>query len=129
MRRSSVSASDSESPGPTKPGDRIVSLDALRGFALLGILVINVWLFGMPSAVDKNPVVFGDLTGPNYAAWFVSHVFFEVKFMTLFTVLFGAGIVLFTDSKERKGQPALKLHYRRTLLLLLIGLGHAYLLW
>ncbi len=83
----------------------------------------------MPSAVDKNPVVFGDLTGANYAAWFVSHVFFEVKFMTLFTVLFGAGIVLFTESKERKEQPALKLHYRRTILLLLIGLGHAYLLW
>ncbi|WP_238386781.1 DUF418 domain-containing protein [Natrialba swarupiae] len=127
--KSPVSVSDSDSPGPTDPGDRIVSLDALRGFALLGILVINVWLFAMPSAVDKNPVVFGDLTGANYAAWFVSHVFFEVKFMTLFTVLFGAGIVLFTESKERKEQPALKLHYRRTILLLLIGLGHAYLLW
>ena len=123
------SVSDPESPGPTDPGNRIVSLDALRGFALLGILVINVWLFAMPSAVDKNPVIFGDLTGFNYIAWFVSHVFFEVKFMTLFTVLFGAGIVLFTESKERKGQPALKLHYRRTALLLLVGLGHAYLLW
>ena len=122
-------APDSDSPGPTAPEDRIVSLDALRGFALLGILVINVWLFSMPYASAEYPPLFGDFTGANYWAWFASHVFFELKFMTLFTVMFGAGIVLFTRSKERKGQPALRLHYRRTILLLLIGLGHAYLLW
>ena len=120
---------DSPSPGPTAPADRIVSLDALRGFALLGILVINVWWFGMPMAASENPPVFGSFSGADYVAWFVSHVFFEMKFITLFTVLFGAGIVLFTESKARKGQPAMRLHYRRTGWLLLIGLGHAYLLW
>lgn len=114
---------------PTAPGDRIVSLDALRGFALLGILVINIWYFSMPLVGGENPPLFGDFSGANYAAWFVSHVLFEGKFVTLFTVMFGAGIILFTESKERKGQPALTLHYRRTILLLLIGLGHAYLVW
>lgn len=124
----SESRSDT-SAGPTDPGDRIVSLDALRGFALLGILVINVWYFSMPLVAGENPLAFGDFTGANYAAWLLGHVLFEGKFVTLFTVLFGAGIVLFTESKERQGQPVLTLHYRRTLLLLAIGLCHAYLLW
>ena len=123
------SNAEAGSARPTAPGDRIVSLDALRGFALLGILVINIWLFSMPLAAAENPPTFGDFSGVNYAAWVLSHVFFEMKFVTLFTILFGAGIVLFTESKERKDQPALRLHYRRTIVLLLVGLGHAYLLW
>ena len=115
--------------GPTDPGDRIVSLDVLRGFALLGILVINIWLFALPTVGTLNPTLYGDMSGINYAAWFVSHVFFEQKFVTLFTFLFGAGMVLFMETKERKGQPARRLHFRRTFWLLVIGLGHAYLLW
>lgn len=118
-----------DGPKPTDPDDRIVSLDALRGFALLGILVINMWYFSMPVAGAVHPPTFGDFSGINYVAWLVAHVFFEMKFVTLFTLMFGAGIVLFTQSKERKGQPALRLHYRRTFWLLVIGLGHAYLLW
>ncbi|WP_440765223.1 DUF418 domain-containing protein [Natronorubrum sp. DTA7] len=121
--------SNEDAPKPTAPSERIVSLDVLRGFALLGILVINIWLFSMPQAAAFNPTAYGDFTGANYAVWFVSHVFFDQKFMTLFTLLFGAGILLFTASKERNGQPAIRLHYRRTILLVLIGLGHAYLLW
>ncbi len=90
-------------PGPTEPSDRILSLDVLRGFALLGILVINIWLFGLPTVGWLDPTLYGDFSGANCAAWFVSHVFFEQKFVTLFTFLFGAGIVLFMESKERKG--------------------------
>lgn len=127
-----VNATEGESDadaGPTAPADRVLSLDVLRGFALLGILVVNIWVFAMPLVGWINPALYGDFSGGNYAAWFVSHVFFEQKFVTLFTFLFGAGIVLFTESKERKGQPALRLHYRRGFWLLVIGLGHAYLLW
>ena len=116
-------------PAPTDPSDRIVSLDALRGFALLGILVINMWYFSLPLAGAVLPPMYGDFTGANYAAWFVAHVFFEMKFVTLFTIMFGAGIVLFTESKERKGQRARALHYRRTFWLLVIGLIHAYVFW
>ena len=113
--------------GPTPPGERIVSLDVLRGFALLGILVINIRVFGMPFAVLQNPTVYGDFTGLNYFAWLVGHVFAKEKFITLFTLLFGAGIVLFTRSKD--DSEVLGLHYRRTMILLVIGLAHAYLLW
>ncbi|WP_246084312.1 DUF418 domain-containing protein [Salinadaptatus halalkaliphilus] len=83
----------------------------------------------MPTVASFNPALYGDFTGANYLAWLVSHVFFEQKFITLFTFLFGAGIVLFLESKARKGQPGRKLHLSRTFWLLVIGLGHAYLLW
>lgn len=119
----------SDGTKPTPPEDRIVSLDALRGFAILGILVINVWFFSYPLSATQNPTAYGDLTGLNFYAWAVSHVFFEAKFVTLFTLMFGAGIMLFTESKARKGQQVMQLHYRRTFWLLVIGLAHAYLLW
>ncbi|AFZ72358.1 DUF418 domain-containing protein [Natronobacterium gregoryi] len=127
--RGRAGACNGDESGPTDPDDRILGLDVLRGFALLGILVINVWLFAMPMVASYNPTLYGDFSGGSYVAWFVSHVFFEQKFVTLFTFLFGAGMVLFLESKERKGQPARRLHFRRVFWLLVIGLGHAYLLW
>ena len=120
---------DADEPAPTPPSERIIALDALRGFALLGILVINIWLFALPTVATFNPTLYGDFSGVNYLAWAISHVFFEQKFVTLFTFLFGAGIVLFLESKTRKGQPGKRLHRSRTFWLLVIGLGHAYLLW
>ena len=112
---------------PTPPEDRILGLDVLRGFALLGILIINIQVFAMPFATLNNPTAYGDLTGWNYLVWVVGHVFAEQKFITLFTIMFGAGIILFTQSKP--DGDALRLHYRRTAFLLLVGLAHAYLLW
>jgi len=114
---------------PTPPAERIVSLDAIRGLAVLGILVINIWVFAMPESVLLNPQSYGDFTGANYWAWVAGHVFAKSKFITLFSALFGAGILLFTDSKRRDGEAAMGLYYRRIGWLLVIGLGHAYLLW
>jgi len=110
---------------PTPPKERIVSLDALRGLAVLGILVINVRLFSTPEATLLNPTVYGDFTGRNYWSWLVGHVLAEQKFITIFSALFGAGIVLFTEHKSDPMGP----YYRRTGWLLVIGLAHAYLLW
>ena len=118
----------SGSSGPTPPAERILSLDVLRGFALLGILVINVQLFSMPELTLLNPTIYGDLTGANYWAWLLSHVLFEGKFITLFTFLFGAGVVLFTRS-DKAGRSARSLYARRSAWLVVFGLGHAYLLW
>ena len=114
---------------PTPPSERIVALDALRGFALLGILIINVRVFSMPEVVLLNPTAYGDFSGANYWSWFGGHLLAEGKFITLFTVLFGAGIALFVRNRERDGDDALRLHRRRTGWLVAIGLAHAYLLW
>jgi uncharacterized protein len=118
-----------DDPGPTPPSERIVSLDALRGVAVLGILVINVRAFSMPELALLNPNVYGDFTGADYWAWFVGHVFAQGTFLTVFSALFGAGIVLFVESKRANDQEAARLHYRRIGLLVAIGLAHAYLLW
>lgn len=114
---------------PVVQTDRIAALDTLRGFALLGILVLNIQAFSMPGAAYLNPTAYGDLTGANLLVWIVSHVFFDQKFMTLFSLLFGAGIVLFTTRAERHGARAGRLHYRRMAWLLVFGLAHAYGLW
>jgi len=114
---------------PVKSGERIQALDFLRGFALLGILIMNIQLFTMPMAAYLNPTVFGDFSGINKGVWIFGHLFADEKFMTIFSILFGAGILLMTQrAVERTGKSA-GLHYRRTFWLLLIGLIHAHLIW
>ncbi len=108
---------------------RIDSLDILRGFALLGILIMNIGGFSMPEAAYLNPMAYGDMTGINKWVWIFNHIFGDLKFMTIFTLLFGAGVVLFSENaKKRQGKSA-GLYYRRTFWLLIIGLIHAHLIW
>lgn len=114
---------------PIQQKDRIISLDVLRGFALLGILMINIQWFAMPEAAAGNPTVYGDLTGANRLVWMFAHLFYDTKMMNLFAMLYGAGIILLTERAEKRGGGSIKLHYKRTFWLFLIGLAHAYLLW
>jgi len=114
---------------PVASAERITALDTLRGFAVLGILVMNVQSFSMPLPAYLNPTAYGDLGGANGWVWRLSHLFFDQKFMTIFSLLFGAGIFLFTTRAEAKGESPRRLHYRRMLWLLLFGLAHAYALW
>jgi uncharacterized protein len=109
--------------------DRIVSIDLLRGLAVLGILIMNIQHFSMPTAAYINPSAYGDLTGLNKWVWIISHILASGKFMSIFSMLFGAGILLFTQRAELKGLNSAVLHYRRMGWLLLFGLMHAYLLW
>ncbi len=114
---------------PVAQNERIDSLDVLRGFALLGILVMNIMSFAMPFSAYFNPTAWGDMSGANYWVWFFSHLLFDQKFMTIFSMLFGAGIIVFTTRAAERGRSPAALHYRRTFWLLLIGAVHAYLLW
>ncbi len=114
---------------PTKPSERIIALDALRGFAILGILVMNIQSFSMVVAAYQNPLAYGNFTGLNRWVWMFSHIFFDLKFMAMFSMMFGAGIILITTSAEKKGVSPAKLHYKRNFWLLLFGLAHAYLFW
>jgi uncharacterized protein len=116
-------------PQPVAEQERIVNIDVLRGFALLGILPMNIQYFSMVSAAYQNPTAYGDLTGANYWVWLLSHVLADEKFMTIFSMLFGAGILLMTSHVEATGKTSAALHYRRMGWLILFGLAHAYLLW
>lgn len=106
--------------------DRFESLDVLRGLAVLGILMVNVQAFAMYNTAYQYPLAHMDFTGANQAAWLITHVFFEMKFITIFSALFGAGIVLMVGDEPGS---SLKVHYRRMLWLLAIGLIHAYVFW
>ena len=108
---------------------RINQLDVMRGFALLGILIMNIISFGLPAAHYFNPYAEGPLHGWNRGALVFSELFANEKFMGLFSLLFGASVVLFIDKVEEKGRSALAFHMRRNGWLLVFGLLHAYLLW
>ncbi|MCD4679256.1 MAG: DUF418 domain-containing protein [Bacteroidales bacterium] len=114
---------------PTAPSERILSIDVLRGFAVLGILIMNIQSFSMVGSAYINPTAFGDLTGINKWVWITSHFFANAKFMSIFSMLFGAGIVLFYERAISKGLKAGTLHYRRNLWLFIFGMIHAYLIW
>ena len=114
--------------GPVAEAGRIDAIDVLRGVAVLGILVMNVQAFAMPWAAYFNPTAYGDLEGANLYVWVAGRMLADQKFMAIFSMLFGASIVLMTERAEARGD-ARRVHYRRMGWLLVIGLLHAHLLW
>lgn len=116
---------------PVTTQDRLHSLDVIRGFALLGILLMNIVGFGLARAAD-DPTNSGGGTGLNLWVWIVMYVLAEGKMRCLFSMIFGAGIILLTERTERterSGNSAADVFYRRNLWLLGAGILHAYLLW
>ena len=114
---------------PVSSEERIQSLDILRGFAILGILIMNIQSFSLIEAAYINPAAFGDLTALNKWAWIFSHIFGDQKFMTIFSILYGAGIVMITSRARETGRSEAAIHFRRTWWLFVIGMIHAYLFW
>lgn len=114
---------------PVTAPERLHTVDTLRGFALLGILVMNIYFFALPGAVYFNPRVWGGAEGINFWTWIATHIFFEQKFMSIFSMLFGAGVILMFDRAERRGSRFGRIWFRRCFWLLMIGMVHAYLFW
>lgn len=114
---------------PHLPANRIHSLDLLRGFALLGILLMNITSFSQVGIAYLNPLQGAGLDGYNQYFWNFNALFADVKFMSIFSILFGAGVLLFTDNMLAKGRKPWVWHYRRMFLLLLFGFFHAYCIW
>ena len=108
---------------------RFASVDVLRGVAVLGILAMNVQSFAMPDAAYLDPYAYGDLRGANRLVWLASHVVASGRFITIFSMLFGAGLVLRERADDRDAAAAAARFVRRQLALLAIGVAHAYLLW
>lgn len=116
---------------PTRRDERIGMLDTTRGIAVLGILLLNIAGFGLPYAYD-DPTNWGGHEGANLAAWRTNALFFEGTMRGLFTLLFGAGALLFLERHAAHSsnlRPA-DLYFRRTLWLIVFGLVNGYvLLW
>ncbi len=114
---------------PVSGSERFASLDVLRGIAVLGILVMNIYAFAMPFMAYSNPLAMGGTEPWNLGTWFFTHVFFDMKFMSIFSMLFGAGIVLMSDRAEQRQRRFAPVFFRRSAWLLLLGAAHGYLIW
>jgi len=114
---------------PVLQNERADILDVLRGFALLGVLLDNIfgftgWGFLTLSMREALP------TWPADGIVGLSELtFINGKFYSLFSLLFGIGFSIILIRNEQKGINPLKIFYRRLFILLIIGAGHLFLLW
>lgn len=115
---------------PKTAESRIAALDALRGLAVLGIFVINIIGFSMPEIAFSNPKAAGGEGALNYGLWMFTTVFVEGSMRGLFSLMFGAGVILFTERAIYPDGPirVADLFYRRTIWLVVFGLIHGFLL-
>lgn len=114
--------------GPSS--SRLVSIDALRGFAILGILLVNCAYLGLPSRVAGELPPAELRTGLDVAAWAFVKAFAELKFVTLFSFLFGIGFAMQSERADREGDEGFGVRYaRRLVLLALLGVLHGVLLF
>lgn len=119
-------------PGP-QLNARLKTLDLIRGFAVLGILAINIAGFAGPRPGTISPALVTPLatatSALDPAAYAFSLLFFEGKMRALFSILFGAGIVLFCEHAEARGENGEVLQVRRLFWLMVLGMAHYLLLW
>jgi uncharacterized protein len=107
----------SASAEPTQPGDRVPLLDILRGFALAGIIVVNITRYNRPAA-----------SGLDDAVLWLLRVFAQDSFYPLFALLFGVGFAVFLDRIAARGGNGVALYLRRLVILLLIAVAQYTLL-
>jgi uncharacterized protein len=115
--------------GPVTAAERLASLDTLRGVAVMGILVMNVYAFAMPLAAYYNPLIIGGTDALNMGVWFFTHLFFDQKFMSIFSMLYGAGLVMMMNRAEARGAAFTPVFFRRSAWLIVLGLLHGYFIW
>jgi uncharacterized protein len=108
-----------------KQEERIISLDIIRGFALFGILLINVGAYKIMTEGVQLP----DYHGMNAIIDKLIEIFVEKKFFSIFSFLFGAGFYIFASRAESRGDKPLWRFARRLLALLLIGIIHVFFFW
>ena len=118
-----------QSAGPVPESERLRTLDLLRGFALLGIFMVNMQFFAMVFSEIFKPSVYDDAPLIDVLAWGFVKTFFEYKFISLFSLLFGAGMVMQMMRADAKGRRFVPTYLRRMAVLAMIGLIHGYLLW
>jgi len=120
------------SAAPASQAERIIILDALRGLALLGILLMNIPYMGLPEPAFDNPMLYNEMGNINGKVWWFVNWIPEGTMRAIFSMLFGAGILLFVSRLEKRTEGVWPAEYfiRRQLWLLVFGLVNAFvLLW
>lgn len=114
---------------PVGLADRSAILDVLRGFAIFGIFINNIYAFtgyGFYNQAAKEAL---PTYVPDAILNFLQTTLVEGKFYSLFSLLFGIGFSIILLRNEQKGLNALKIFYRRLVVLMLFGAAHLFLLW
>jgi uncharacterized protein len=114
---------------PVSTTSRLETLDVLRGFALLGILAMNIRAMAGPFGSYMYPFGLFEYTGANRLAYVFTSTVFDLKMMGLFSMLFGVSVLLYAAKSHGESVTTRALWFRRMFWLLLIGLAHAYLIW
>ena len=115
--------------GPVEAKQRHVILDALRGFALLGICLANYPEFSLYSFLETVPKSLFPTAGiDTITQWFL-YIFIDGKFYTIFSLLFGIGFSIILENNRKRGANGTLIFYRRMFFLLLIGFAHLILIW
>jgi uncharacterized protein len=109
--------------------ERFLSMDVVRGFAVLGILLMNINLMGLPSYAYIDPSFYGGATGADLWTWLVNFAVTDGKMRGLFTMLFGASAVLIAARAAGARPGPVQTHYLRMAWLLLFGVANAYLIF
>ncbi|WP_342598147.1 DUF418 domain-containing protein [Psychrobacillus sp. FSL H8-0483] len=105
--------------------ERIISLDIIRGFALFGILLINVAAYQVIVEGGPSP----DYSGINGIIDKLIAILIEKKFFSIFSFLFGVGLYIFASRAESRGDKPRKRMARRLLSLLFLGILHFFIFW
>jgi uncharacterized protein len=127
-----MDAHDAATVAPVRQAARVEALDTLRGVAVCGILIMNITAFGLLLPAYFSPLADGGSTGINMDVFRFVTVAFEGTMRGIFSLLFGAGIVLLTQRMEDAGAGimAAEVHFRRMLWMLAFGFIHwALMLW
>lgn len=108
---------------------RYLTLDALRGFAVMGILLMNIVGFSMPELAYVSPAAYGGTDTPDIIVWALSYIFVDGKMRGLFTILFGASMMLIIERARAGGENPATVHFSRMVWLAIFGLAHFFFLW
>jgi uncharacterized protein len=109
---------------------RAPTLDLLRGIAVLGILLINIYSFALPEVTRFNPAFLPHNTPFEQWCWYLINFFADTKFIALLSLAFGASLWMFAADKQALETHRMnRLQWRRSICLLCLGLLHGYLLW
>jgi uncharacterized protein len=114
---------------PISTNERIVIIDMIRGFALMGIFLVNMPAYHSPDFLMQLSGMHKELTGIDYWVDLFFQLFIQTKFYTIFSFLFGLGFYIFMSRAEQKGLATSRLFTRRIFALLLFGAAHLVLLW
>lgn len=124
-----MSEGESMLSAPAAPAERLPSLDLIRGVAVMGILFVNINDMALPGSSFSYPFLWGERSFADSAVFALNYTWIQLKFYSLFSILFGAGLWLQTQRIEQRDKQPYPIVLRRLGLLFLLGMIHALFFW